>query len=592
MNPAGTSFQRAVSGTRLFLGWDASEAPEQEHECESKVNSPHEQQRSPIKTRTKSIRFSDVSQQLDESDSATDNQSQAPSCTRTTRSSLVSQHRSSVRSAGRRLTLVSELSASFWSHRGTQGRTSMTLASPDLLRATSPAVLLACAGQRLKSSVGSAMAADPDSDFAKSFTVETIDIFMSHSWQANRWLKYFTLLVYFNGLPAICIMLFAIAMVKGHCRAVPDFCEEQRHLYLSVGMPTFVLSLLTWHYVLTWFRYYSIFLDKICIHQTDMDKKASGIKSIGSFLANSRMLLVVWDRSYFERLWCAYELAAFTTIKSWDEVLILPVMLGGFAAMYTLALIVSVVVSTIGAPTWVHILMTFCGFAVSSNVFVTYLLQVGALKDQLMNFAVRESKCFCCSVHHKHPQTNAELSCDRTVVYASIAHWCAGLDNFDEKIRGGCLDVLTKTLGMSQIPYRFAILSGVSAALDTWDRERLADYSDHSWFISLLINANALFVDEPLSIALFIMVVRRSWNRLAPLRQVTRSAILGLLLSVLFHGTSWLPDYFSARRQVHLQICWFTLKPILLIIFYLGKAAPEAGQKGVQQDISLTAMSS
>ncbi|OLP88959.1 hypothetical protein AK812_SmicGene29629 [Symbiodinium microadriaticum] len=55
----------------------------------------------------------------------------------------------------------------------------------------------------------------------------------------------------------------------------------------------------------------SIWIDRLCIHQTDLDLKAEQIKSVPTFVARSSRMLVLCDGSYFERLWCNLELATF-----------------------------------------------------------------------------------------------------------------------------------------------------------------------------------------------------------------------------------------------------------------------------------------
>ena len=46
----------------------------------------------------------------------------------------------------------------------------------------------------------------------------------------------------------------------------------------------------------------SIWIDRLCIHQTDLDLKAEQIKSVPTFVARSSRMLVLCDGSYFERL--------------------------------------------------------------------------------------------------------------------------------------------------------------------------------------------------------------------------------------------------------------------------------------------------
>lgn len=46
------------------------------------------------------------------------------------------------------------------------------------------------------------------------------------------------------------------------------------------------------------------FVDCCCIHQTDPAKKLRGIRHLGGFLSLSSQLTVLWDDTYFTRLWC------------------------------------------------------------------------------------------------------------------------------------------------------------------------------------------------------------------------------------------------------------------------------------------------
>jgi hypothetical protein len=45
-----------------------------------------------------------------------------------------------------------------------------------------------------------------------------------------------------------------------------------------------------------------VFLDKMCIHQTNMPLKQQGIDGLGTFVKHSEKLLVLWSRRYFNRL--------------------------------------------------------------------------------------------------------------------------------------------------------------------------------------------------------------------------------------------------------------------------------------------------
>merc|ERR1740133_866289 len=48
------------------------------------------------------------------------------------------------------------------------------------------------------------------------------------------------------------------------------------------------------------------------------------------------------------------------------------------------------------------------------------------LTEQLTKFSADEAKCFCCCNKHQNPINGGTLSCDRSLVYESIAHWHGG----------------------------------------------------------------------------------------------------------------------------------------------------------------------
>ena len=57
-------------------------------------------------------------------------------------------------------------------------------------------------------------------------------------------------------------------------------------------------------------------------------------------------------------------------------------------------------------------LMNYLGMSIMHDVH--------QLPDQLQNFRLQEAQCFCCSHHHRHPETGQELICDRELVYQTL----------------------------------------------------------------------------------------------------------------------------------------------------------------------------
>lgn len=63
----------------------------------------------------------------------------------------------------------------------------------------------------------------------------------------------------------------------------------------------------------------SFWLDKLCIHQTKEELKAQQVAALPVFVARSSRMLVLWDDSYFERLWCNMEMATFAKYSESPE---------------------------------------------------------------------------------------------------------------------------------------------------------------------------------------------------------------------------------------------------------------------------------
>ena len=71
----------------------------------------------------------------------------------------------------------------------------------------------------------------------------------------------------------------------------------------------------------------SLWVDKLCIHQTDLDLKSKQIAALPVFVAHASRMLILWDETYFERLWCNLELATFVHCGGIQNVDLLPLWL-------------------------------------------------------------------------------------------------------------------------------------------------------------------------------------------------------------------------------------------------------------------------
>ena len=118
------------------------------------------------------------------------------------------------------------------------------------------------------------------------------------------------LMILKNGLLATFLGTLA-ALIMGilfYFQILPDCAKLQ--LFDSEAQLTSIWALLTGMFVsvttlLCWRPRQTMFVDHICIDQASPESKAEGVLNMGAFLRMSRSMLVLWDSTYAERLWCA-----------------------------------------------------------------------------------------------------------------------------------------------------------------------------------------------------------------------------------------------------------------------------------------------
>lgn len=165
-----------------------------------------------------------------------------------------------------------------------------------------------------------------------------------------------------------------------------------------------------------------VFLDKVCTHQTDPDMKQRGIDGLGGFLNHSKQMLLLWDETYFQRLWCTFEVAAFTHIHGETaSIQVEPIVRGYLVAL------------GVFLPFWNHLAQYFFLVVTSHGddfklaayvllgiiyvLFGTVVIHMSrdfarnhrAMQQQIESFTCAQAKCFCCSVEHIMPDTGAEI---------------------------------------------------------------------------------------------------------------------------------------------------------------------------------------
>jgi len=196
---------------------------------------------------------------------------------------------------------------------------------------------------------------------------------------------------------------------------------DSEHMYSPscslVGTATFLLVYLFGH---SFGRKYTIFLDKVCISQTDPEARQAGIWALDQSLLRSRTMLLCYDDDYFERLWCTFELAVRASSGSridmlplWRAPTVLAISVGftlGGVAEYVALLLYS---QLLGSP---PALDTFTGLSVCCHLLPICFMLVQTVK------ATRQKVALKAALHaYKVASTKCVVAADRPIVEVAIS---------------------------------------------------------------------------------------------------------------------------------------------------------------------------
>ncbi|CAE7276184.1 unnamed protein product [Symbiodinium microadriaticum] len=287
-------------------------------------------------------------------------------------------------------------------------------------------------------------------DFRSTTPVKDVDVFISHSWSAGRWEKYLALCYFLNlGLAAKAAAASAL-LSEALMLVFPDMSIHLMFLVLlDLPVVAFFLVFFFGQHLTCGIWGPRFWVDRLCVDQTDETTKAEGIAGLPTIVANSCELLVLWDKSYYERLWCNFELSIFFKGKGLKNLRLVPLWLAPWLLTTMLLSYVSarlVAVFTESEPSFgvndtsklsgvagsalLFGLKRFCGYAAASQAYVFFCLppiMVGIVSFQkkldghrdmlesMKSFDVRNAKC---SVEN-----------DRSVIEAQVAELFDGLED-------------------------------------------------------------------------------------------------------------------------------------------------------------------
>jgi hypothetical protein len=375
-----------------------------------------------------------------------------------------------------------------------------------------------------------------------------IDIFLSHTWSSNQYLKYVTMLYYFNGtfsfvaahLAALSmfLMLMAVKLLTPYGGYFPVFNipmpgnEEDFPLGLPVCGPCFFIgcavqvgTYLFGHVFFCWIKKFygaMIFLDKCCIHQTNDDLKREGIMHVGGFVCQSKIMFVPFDEDYFDRLWCTYEIAAFVRYKGsqvLDTLHLMPLIVATFVA----GIVLAGFIGTTGFMFMVAIndyLFRFwlpqgwIGWIEYFGIWGTGgTLVFGVPKFMFCHLAVasREhlSNKLC---NFEVAKASVKFEDDRKIIEKSIKDWYGTVQVFEEIVQRIFPEIVLRSLGTERQALRFRDVLQANAGvlfLFLYDATLLAYPDRNKCAKTVLMGLSCNLIIDPLFLYMLNILARR-----------------------------------------------------------------------------------
>ncbi|CAE7411217.1 UGT80B1 [Symbiodinium natans] len=324
----------------------------------------------------------------------------------------------------------------------------------EILRATRASRALQCLGRPFRQGKG---------DFYdRSVPSTRISSFWSHSWHGAVWPKILTLLLMNNGTAAAVLSSASVVLVG--------------FVYGSGVLPFFYLGwccttgALTYTLVMVFWRSRQlVFVDRICISQSDEELKGEALISLGAFLKCADSMLVLWDPTYVERLWCVFELAAFLHSRQRGmkpDLTIRPTVLGPAVLLILAQLFAANAASSVawnmmgaGLEFYVgHAVLAIGTVVLAVHIGRSYCRSIAKLHEEVSGFRVDRLKSYCCSVDHHDPTSGEAMPCDRKIILQCVRTWFDTVQAFERRVQTEVLQILIYQLSNEVFSYWQAVV--------------------------------------------------------------------------------------------------------------------------------------
>eukprot|EP00439_Symbiodinium_sp_Y106_P007963 s904_g1.t1 len=162
-------------------------------------------------------------------------------------------------------------------------------------------------------------------------------------------------------------------------------------------------------------------------------------------------MLVLWDPSFMDRLWCMFEVGAF---------LHSPVVVAIVAEMVVINAVATLAWGWIGAPREFYLVVTaMCSVPMVLLIHVSrgYCRTVEKLQDDMAHFSIENLTSYCCTVDHKDPSTGDGMHCDRKIILQCIRTWFGTVQTFEQRVQSEVLQLLVDQLSNEVFSYAQAV---------------------------------------------------------------------------------------------------------------------------------------
>lgn len=299
--------------------------------------------------------------------------------------------------------------------------------------------------------------------FNKSWPVEHVDIFISHTWSCKGWSKVLSLLMQSGcDLALVCWflgMLMAFLLWLTDVLPMPLRYLAQTTTFTAscpMGVWIVVFGLLGTIMGLLLSPYRPgdqgdvCFIDVACIHQTDVELMHRGIRSIGGFLLAARELRILWSSTYLTRLWCVFELATYKRLNPHGKIVLAPLFLEKIVGLFYLGNVCAAFFYLLlrGSGAGAHIVLpgiVLCclPYILTIHNLRGYYVQKHQLVSQFQYFDLESVEC-------------AEEN-DRLFVNTAIAELYGSNEALTSFVRGPLLRELLDPLCRTAIPQKYIL---------------------------------------------------------------------------------------------------------------------------------------